>query len=584
MESRSHGGSPYQNASPNPETAAGDLPASNWPNQPHGRYFDEARATELKGTIPGGRLLWALLFAPTRFMLSHAVHVKFSQVFVLMWFVGMIQVIDQLEWRSLGSGSQVSRILNTWPEIWGAAMAGGVVRGLIYYWLLGLWFRARLHMCGVRRVDSGVAGRVFAFLHFPALLVGFCYYAVASLVFSDFTSYSESDHIGWIIASVLPAVAAIYGSVLAYASVRGVFNANRFWAIIWFLFLPIVLRIGVLGGAVVIAWMLNAAPKPDLDAPKSASTTTMTVRYPGNWVLTRGEPDTGPERLIELQPTGHDALIAMEILYYDADADPIAETEAWLKELGFELFADPRPLTSWGAFVGEGFEYRSAKDGQEYVLRMFFSGLAHGGTVEFREIIHADSAERLEPGLELVRESMVVRDPATLRADVNGAKALEAGGVRFRAPGNWWLTRWVEQNTEPGVPANFSLRAESGQLSVLSILGYRESQGARSELGRTLANLGITGRMEDERPLDRWMGLEGLGIEGIDRAKTLGERDRHIRLIVSEREDGTFVEVLRVEYLDTASLTTPGFELMESTFEVDPRAPVTAPAEEAATD
>lgn len=584
MEPRSHEGPEPQNASPGPEAAAGDPPASHWPNQPRGRYFDEERAAELKGTIPGGRLLWALLFAPTRFMLAHAVHVKFSQVFVLMWFVGMIQVIDQLEWRSLGSGSQASRILNTWPEVWGAAMAGGVVRGLIYYWLLGLWFRARLHMCGVRRVDSGVAGRVFAFLHFPALLVGFCYYAVASLVFSDFTSYSDSEHIGWIIASSLPVGAAIYGSVLTYASVRGVFNANRFWAIVWFLFLPIVLRVGVLVGLVVIAWMMNAAPKPDLDGPQSASTATMTVQYPGNWVLTLGEPDTGPARLIELQPTGHDALIALEILYYDADADPIAETEEWLEDLGFELFPDPRPLTSWGSFGGEGFEYRSSKDGQEYVLRMFFSELAHGGCLEFREIIHADSVERLEPGLELVRRTMVVRDPAALQADVGNPKSLEAGGVRFRAPGNWWLTRWVEEDAEPGVAPNFRLRAESGQMSVLSILGYRESQGARSELGSTLANLGITGRMEDERPLDRWMGLEGLGIEGIDRAETLGERDRQIRLIVSEREDGTFVEVLRIEYLDTSSLTTPGFELMELTFDVDPRAPVTAPADEAATD
>lgn len=551
---------------------------------PGARGYDEKLALEMKGTVPDSGLLWAMLFRPTRFMLSHAVHVRFAQVFVIMWLTGAVGAIDQLELRDFTGRSSTTLNLTTWASVWGIALGGGLLRGMVWYGIGGLWFRARLYMCGVRDAGWEVTGRIFAFLHFPGMLAGFLYYIGASLAFDSFQDYLDSEDMIWGLLAFFPVGATMYSSVMAYASVRGVFNANRFWAIVWFLVLPLVVRLGLLVGVVVIGWMMEASPQPDLGNPKSASTATMTLQYPGNWVLTPGEPDTGPDTLIELQPTGHDALIAMEILYYDADADPIAETEEWLEDLGFELLPDPRPLISWGAFGGEGFEYRSNKDGQEYVLRVFFSELAHGGCLEFREIIHADSVERLEPGLELVRRSMVVRDPAALQADVGNPKSLEAGGVRFRAPGNWWLTRWVEEDAEPGVAPNFRLRAESGQMSVLSILGYRDSQGARSELGSTLANLGITGRMEDERPLDRWMGLEGLGIEGIDRASTLGERDRHIRLIVSEREDGTFVEVLRIEYLDTASLTTPGFELMELTFEVDPRASVTAPADEATTD
>lgn len=535
------------------------------------RRFDPELARSMKGSVPDSGLLRAMLFRPTRFMLSHAVHVRFRQVFVIMWLSSSLAAIDQLELRHATGRTGMSTLNTTWAYVWGVAFGGGLIKGMVWYGVGGLWFRARLFMCGVRDASWEVTGRIFAFLHFPAMFASFLYYIGAWLAFDSFEDYLDSESLTWSLLAVIPVAAALYSSIMAYASVRGVFNANRFWAVLWFLLLPLTLRLTVLVGLMVVTWFMESSPKPDLDAPKSASITTITMQYPGNWVLTVDQPASGPARSIELQPTGHDASVFVEILYYDADADPIAETEAWLEDVGFELDPDRKPLQSWGMYSGAGYEYTSIKDGQSYVLRMFFSKLAHDGYLEVREIIHADSAERLEPGFELVRRTTMVRDPADLPADVRNAKYLEAGGVRFRAPSNWWLTRWVEEDAPPGVPPNFRLRAESGQLSVLSILGYRDSQGLRSELGRTLANLDITGRMEDERPLDRWLGLEGLGIEGIDRAKADGQRDRLIRLIVSERADGTIIEVLQVEFLDTKPLTAPGFELMESTFEVDPR-------------
>lgn len=559
-----------------------DRPSGRWPNEPHGRYYDYERAWDLRGSVTGWRLLPALLFRPTEFMLAHAVHVRFSQVFMIMWFFGAMLVIDGLEYKSVAGSAGASTALSYWPGIWGAAIAAGLVRGMIYYWLWGLWFRARLHFCGVRRVEGRIAGRVFAFLHFPFVLASFCYYAAASLAFDDFDSYSQTEHLGWIIAGFSLIGVQMYTSFLAYASVRGVFNAHRGWSLLWFLFLPMIARLVLVGGILLIAWFSAAAPKPDTDSPKIARTATMTMQYPGNWVAEIARSETGPPTLIELQPTGHDAHIAVEILFYNSDLNPVAETEAWLVEVGFELSPDPTPLTAWGVYRGNGFEYRSTKDGNAYVLRMFFSKLAHDGWLEVREIIHADSAERLEPGLEFLRQSTVVRDPATLSAEVSNPKWMEAGGVRFQAPANWWRTRWIQEDPQPGRAADFRLRAESGQASVFSVLGYSTSPGARSELSGTLDNLGITGRMDDERPLDQWLGLDGIGIDGIDRADAEGERDRRVRVIVAERVDGTYVEVLQIDYLDSEPLTDEGFALIEASFEVDARAPVARLPEPAA--
>lgn len=542
-------------------------------DRPDGRCYNEEAAAELRGSLRRRNHLFELLFRPARFMLAHAVHVPFSHVFMIMWLAGAMSLFDRLQLNSLtGRGTAVWNI-DRWNTVWTLAVIFGPLRGMVSYGIGGLWFRARLYMCGVRGAPWDATGRVYAFLQFPAAITMLVFYAAVSIAFDSFQAFQDSEDLIWGLLSFIPICVVLYSSILAYASVRGVFNARRVWAVLWFLVLPIAVRLVALVGVMVIAWMMATAPKPDLDNPKHASIATMTVQYPGNWVLTPGEPDTGPARLIELQPTGHDAHVAVEILFYDPDSDPVAETEAWLVDRGFELLPHAAPRTRWGRFEGKGFDYKARLDGQEYVLRMFFSPMAHDGWLEVREIIHADSAKILEPGLEFVRRSVAVRDPAALHADVNSRKTLEAGGVRFQAPGNWWLTRWIQDDAEPGVPPDFQLRAESGQMSMVSILGYSNSAGARSEVGRTLANLGILDRMEDERPLDQWLGLEGLGVEGIDRAREPGQRDRLVRLIVSERGDGTFVEVLQIEYLDTEPLTSAGFALIELTFRVDPRTP-----------
>lgn len=550
---------------------------------PGSRYYNEEAAFELKDSLTGRNHLFALLFRPTRFMLAHAVHVRFSQVFVIMWLTSAVAAIDQLEFRDLAGRTQSAAVLNTWAGVWGTAIGVGLVRGMIWYWLGGLWFRARLYMCGVRRAPWEATGRVFAFLHFPATFAGFLYYVAASLTFDSFQDYLDSDDPIWFVLAFIPVGVVLYSSVIAYASVRGVFNAKRFWAIVWFLFLPLTLRLTVVVGLAIIAWMMAAAPKPDLDNPKNASTATMTVRYPGNWVPTIDEPETGPPTLVELVPTGHDAHVALEIMYYNPGVDRFADIESWIQGLDFQLLPDPEPLARWGPFEGEGFAYAARNADNDYTFRVFFTPLEHDAWLCARELIHADSAESLEPGLAFVRANTTVRDPSRLTPDLGRAVWQEAQGVRFQSPLNWWNSRTFDDQRDENSPPPFTLTAESPQGSWFSAFTYTSEYGLRRELNVTLDNLGVTDRLIDEQPLDEWLGLKGIGIEGIQPApihQTEGAppgRERRIRVLITPRADGTILEIRSVEYLDTEALTRPGFERIESTFGVDEPAPPRQP-------
>lgn len=538
--------------------------SNHWTSTQTGRYFDEERAAQLRGTIKGAWLFPALLFSPTRFMLAHAVHVKFSHVFLIMWFAGAMGVFDQLEFRTMGGSSRsLPSMINTWPSIWTAAIVGGLVRGMIYYWLGGLWFRARLYMCGVRGVESDVAGRVFAFLLFPGMLASFCYYAAASLFFADFISYTESENTVWVLAAMVPVCVTMYSSFLAYASVRGVFNAKRVWAILWFLLLPLAIRLAVLAVVLLMVWFAHAQPAPDLNAPGNVSSQTITARYPGNWVATVQTPESGPTRLIDLSPTGHDASIALEIEYYNRDTDPMEATMDWVTEIGFDRVSEPVGFETWGRFSGIGNEYRAMNSGDAYRIRLFFSPLQRNAYFAVREIVHADSVDRIEPGVAFVRGAVSVRDPMELPPMLSSPVTLSSVAVSFEAPRDWWVTRYFGDPPSPE-SAVFTLRASSPQGSRFEVYGYQSEEGPRSELGMTLDYLGVVGRMQDEQSMDSWLGLEGIGVQGVfpDDAG----RDRLIRVLVLIRPTGDYLEIRSIEYLDTQPLTSPAFEHIESSF------------------
>lgn len=534
--------------------------------QEDGRFYNEDAALELKGSVRGlAGLLFALFFRPTRFMLSYAVHVRFGQVFLVMWLFSVVSIMDQHELRSITGSTNPALNHTDWASVWGMAVGSGIIRGMVWYGIGGVWFRARLYMCGVRNAPWEESSRVFAFLHFPSLLFGFLYYIAASLSFDTFQAYSETEDPLWTVLALFPVGAAIYSSVIAYASARGVFNANRLWAIFWFLVLPILVRLGVLVAFGIIAWFMSVSPKPDLNRTSNAATPTITLRHPGNWVATINEPESGPPTLLELSPTGHDALVSLEIMYFDPKADRFAEMEAWFENIDFDLQPNPKPLNRWGRFDGEGFVYSSTNGGSDYDITLFFIPFQNKGWLCVREIIHTDSVGRLKPGLDLVRESTTVTDPALLPPDLTNPVWLDAEGVTFQTARNWWNTHSVED----GQPAPFTLASESTQGSWFSVYGYASEAGPRQELTATLEILSVQGRLANERPLDRWLGLEGIGIEGIQTADSWDGsdgRDRRIRVLISPRGDGYYLEIRGVEYLDTEELTRPAFALIESTF------------------
>ena len=545
------------------ERAAGPATDAGLPNGPDGRYYDERSAEALRGTLTGWSALVALFVRPSRFMLADAVHAKFSRVFLIMWLVGAMGVVGQQEMRAAFPGSRAP-LAESWAEIYTLAIAGGLVRGMFHYWLGGLWFRARLWMCGVRRIPPDVAGRVYAHLHLPVAVPSLCVLLVASGAFDSFDEYARTESWWWMGASFVVMALLLYTSVIAYGSVRGVFNAKRVWAVLWFLVLPVAVRAGVFALIFVVAWFAEAAPAPDLEKTRAVSTDTISLRYPGNWAADAPRAQSGPSGLVELTPTGHDAIVAVEIEYHHPGSDPFGLTVGWLEEAGFAFDEGVEPFGRWGGFAGEGRAYGAEANGERYRVRLFYAELGLDAWFAVREVINERSAETVGPGVAFVAGTVAVRDPAGLAPDLSRTVTTGAHGVSFEAPGNWWIERSLSEASEA---RSFAAAATSPQGSFFGAYMYQSDTPLRNEVGLTLEMMGVSGRMRDERAMDAWLGLEGIGVEGVD--TDASGRERRVRVLVTVLADGSYLEVRSSEYLDTASLTGPAFGRFEASFRVE---------------
>jgi len=547
-----------------------DADAGQWKAPDEGQFGKEAIAAD-KGSVSLLALPWAFFFKPGSFMRSFAVHMSGGLLFLIIWMVGSSLVSSSFEER-LSLGKQFFWFPESWAEFWIAAVLAGFIRGVIVFGVGTWWYSVRLSMCNVTDQDWSVKGRVYMSARIMKHIMSLLIFGFASLKYESLNGYvQDSSAVEALSIAGLLIVLEIWSSFTLYFGTRAVFPVKKIWAIVWFLVLPIILRL--IGLAIIVGVFLFSgyAAEPATDQPSRYRGESFTFNYPSNWFINNDEEVPGPESWVEIEPIAGDAYFELAVRNIDTDEDLIEDTRSvYENDVGLVFEKNPKQLSMQAGFEGRGFEYQVELEGSEFLMRLFECQIEGNTHLLVIALVDVRSWEVLKPGYQQVISSLQVTKPSEIITNIESTYTVRKDVVEYEIPQNWWLDIYEEEDStnEDGSisKGDISIIVQTPGWGYFRVILYESSLSPRAELGLTIDSYSDDSRLIDEQPLEEWLGLTGFGAQGqvsYDDG-TLGEA----KFIISELPDGRLIEVREVVPTEVVDFYSSGFELIKSTFKV----------------
>ena len=394
----------------------GDEVFARDPNAP-GAGGDAADRRAAPGPPAGIVPLWFayLYLRPRRFFEHFGPRPLGVLTFCCSWLLGMAIAYDRIETRSMTSPA-MANLQTSWLLYGAGIVFGGAISGLFAYAIGGWFYRVRIRWSGAREVDSKAARRVYIYaaqVHaIPTLLF------VASLPVWYATPKEAMEQTPWWV--FIPNVGFIVWSYwVSFTGVRTVFDVGPVRSLIWFLVLPIVFTVSVLGAVFAVFMALGsvgaalaASVGPDVSNPSVHRASSIRFQYPGNWALDRQQEGFDPEYYMSVYPP-QDAEVTL--MRYPSGFDGLdldAELGASLASYtaGTQFAARPvGDFVRWGEFAGLGRRYALAHPDGAYTLVMFVAPVGDGSVLEFHRIHRTEDEGLLEPGFRMIRDTLELR-------------------------------------------------------------------------------------------------------------------------------------------------------------------------------
>lgn len=161
----------------------------------------------------------------------------------------------------------------------------------------------------------------------------------------------------------------------------------------------------------LVAGGLSEEEQADLGSPRLIEARAFSFRYPGNWILDRSAADFDPERYLLIESPGGAMVIIMVL---DGPLDPEALLENQLRD--FEdsgLKVETRTsFYEWGRIEGRGTLLAGRILGVAPGVVRIFVGRNATRTLLFVSQVDNEDRGLVEPGLELIADSFVLREGA----------------------------------------------------------------------------------------------------------------------------------------------------------------------------
>ncbi len=517
-------------------------------------------------------LPFVYLFQPSRYMKHKAVNLSTAALFLIIWVSGASSVLDSLQSKQFLGQSMLS-YSKTWAFIFGVGFGGGILRGLMIYGIGGLWFRLRLRMCGVQSGEWQETGRVYMAAGIAKHLVTLGVIFYAAMTFDDFDDYMQNEGTVSVFVTLgLVILFQVWSSFTLYAGVRTVFDANRVWAAIWFLVLPILIRLVALAVIIGLSFMQGVAVDPQLDSPSQFSSDSFEFQYPSNWSVSKDDAIPGPYTWVQVEPFLADAIIEFNIEYIEPDHNSIEGYLEYIKDsYGIDGIEVESTLERMGKFQGQGTKYRGMIEGTEYTLNIFQTLLRDNVALLIYSIAESSIEEKIEPGFDHILRSMKATDPYTMTPNLDRTYTMMQDELSFDIPSNWWLTVTPEDDTtnEDGStqPGGLTVEARTPGYGSFRVYIYDSDLGPRAELGVSINAYSDTGRLIDETAMDEWNGYVGFGAQG--KYLSDSQMDWNVTILVVPLTDGRIIEFQSVYPDDYAPMFIPGYDLIEQTMKVN---------------
>lgn len=542
---------------------------------PQGSFVNEQsddHIEEVPSHIPLHKQFYLYFMKPSIYMKYASMNMTRAGIFLVIWIAGASSTIDSIQNKQLfGTSSPIS--IKSWAALFGVAITGGILRGFVIYGLGGVWFRLRLMMCGSPEAEWSQTSRVYMSAGIAKHLVALGIFTYASLMYDDLEDYIQNENtVSAMVTLALIMTFQVWSSFTLYAGVRSVFVAKRLWAIIWFLVLPILIRIGALAAILALVF-IGTAVEPQLDSPSRFRSESFRFEYPSNWSVTHDTEVPGPETWVEVEPFLADAFIRVNVYESYSDSNLVQETlDSLLSEGSITLVSENNRVEQIAGVKGTGQHYTVEIDGSNYRLEIMASPLGDRSESLVMILCLEKVWEDAKPGFMHIVKTMKLTDPYELRPNLDRTMTAKQDELQFEFPSNWWLTNnrdesLVDDAGDP-LPDALTIEAQTPGYGTFRIYVYNSTLGPRSELGITINNYTGEDQLDDEELISQWHGISGYGAKG--KYQSPSDMEWNVTILISTLSDGRLIEFQSAYPTDHAQYYTPGYDLIERTLRVNP--------------
>lgn len=199
------------------------------------------------------RSLFELFFQPKRFFSRVPNYPKWS-ILLSAYLLGVFSVIDRIDqklfkadFESSTSPTFITQVVSSWATYWAMVLVLGVMSAAIVWLIYGWWFKKRLQFSGAKNPDITLVRQVFVLQALIYVLPSILIALVNTFLYPNYlVAYNES----MIAVSVILFI--FWSCWTSYRGATTVFVTNQ-WSVFWFLVLPIIFYLLVMGVFVYLA-------------------------------------------------------------------------------------------------------------------------------------------------------------------------------------------------------------------------------------------------------------------------------------------------------------------------------------------
>ena len=224
------------------------------PYSPPTAHLDERdEPPALDNTSPySAASLFRLFFKPRHFFADLRYLYRKPELMLTLWIMGIVAGMSQIDKRLIradlgkpapGWETISPYFLDSWVGYWSIALALGVLYGAFHYWILGWWYKKRLHWSGDREATGPNARRVFSYQELvtagPCLVI----VVIQTLRYPNYLAVWQAEE--WLSSVAL--IFLFWSIWTSYAAATTAFALRPWRARVWFIVLPTLYYVAILG-------------------------------------------------------------------------------------------------------------------------------------------------------------------------------------------------------------------------------------------------------------------------------------------------------------------------------------------------